>query len=69
MNVSLKEMFYFMGLTQSDGGLYVFVRGDTPVLKPVYKLASLTNTNTLELSTDFLKRIGVYSGYSTGVGP
>uniref|UniRef100_A0A6S8IYN6 Homing endonuclease LAGLIDADG domain-containing protein n=1 Tax=Dunaliella tertiolecta TaxID=3047 RepID=A0A6S8IYN6_DUNTE len=67
MNVNLKEIFYFMGLTQSDGGFYVLVRGVEPVFKPVFKLASLTNTNTLDQSIDFLKRIGVYSGYEEGV--
>lgn len=53
MTISINEIFYLMGLTQSDGGFYALVRGIEPVLKPVFKIASLTNTNTLSEVTNF----------------
>ena len=67
MNITLNEIFYFMGITQSDGGFMVFVRGRKPVLKPLYKVTSKTNTNTLPEFRDFLTRMGVYSGTDEGV--
>jgi len=69
MNISLKEIFYFMGLTQSDGGFFVLVKSHEhePILKPVIKLTSFTNSNTLQQSIDFLNRIDVFSGYEQGV--
>jgi hypothetical protein len=40
-----------MGLTQSDGGFFLLVKGIEPLLNPVVKLASLTNTDTLQIVT------------------
>lgn len=67
MTVDINEIFYFMGLTQSDGGFFVLLRGTDPVLKPVFKVASSTNTNTLSEFKDFLGKIGVYAGSEEGV--
>lgn len=65
-NHDLSYIFYFMGLIQSDGGMYCFCLAPYAQLKPIFKLASKTNTNTLLDAQKFLSKIEVYASYEQG---
>ena len=49
MTISINEIFYLMGLTQSDGGFYALVRGIEPVLKLEIFIYNYTWLNNLRI--------------------